>query len=300
MVDYYQILEVPRTATAQEIKASYKRLAMKFHPDHNLNNPFAEDYFKRVTEAYRVLGDTSRKYLYDLGLAIPTPAQASQQAYAYTAPQSYEPYVNDYDPKNFVSKSMKRKIAIATVAFGLLMVVAGVWFLAYLNTRSARIYLNEANILYRDREPRQALLKITHALRHDKYHYEAYLLRAKIHTNMFNYLRAVEDYDFVIQHQRPIQPKEVGKLYFERGYCYYKAYDFENALKDFKKAITQNPSDEKCDFFITAALIKNHKATPELCEKVGKANQLGIKEAEEIMKIYCTKPKPKPIEQPQP
>jgi curved DNA-binding protein CbpA len=47
--DYYKELEVPKTATADEIKKSFRRLAREFHPDTNPNNPAAEERFKRIS-----------------------------------------------------------------------------------------------------------------------------------------------------------------------------------------------------------------------------------------------------------
>ncbi len=63
--DYYKELEVPKTATADEIKKSFRRLAREFHPDTNPNNPAAEERFKRISEAYDVLGDAEKRAKYD-------------------------------------------------------------------------------------------------------------------------------------------------------------------------------------------------------------------------------------------
>ena len=63
--DYYEILEVPRTATEQEIKSSYRRLALKFHPDRNPGDKVSEDKFKEAAEAYAVLIDTDKRHMYD-------------------------------------------------------------------------------------------------------------------------------------------------------------------------------------------------------------------------------------------
>ncbi len=62
--DYYEILEVPRTASADEIKKSFRRLARKFHPDVN-KAPKAEEKFKQVNEAYEVLKDPQKRKQYD-------------------------------------------------------------------------------------------------------------------------------------------------------------------------------------------------------------------------------------------
>jgi molecular chaperone DnaJ len=63
--DYYEILTVTRTATDQEIKSSYRKLAMQFHPDRNPGNQEAEEKFKEAAEAYSVLSDTQKRAQYD-------------------------------------------------------------------------------------------------------------------------------------------------------------------------------------------------------------------------------------------
>ncbi len=63
--DYYATLNVPRTATDDEIKKAYRKLAMRYHPDKNPGNKSAEDRFKEVGEAYEVLRDPKRRQMYD-------------------------------------------------------------------------------------------------------------------------------------------------------------------------------------------------------------------------------------------
>jgi molecular chaperone DnaJ len=63
--DYYEILGVERTATDQEIKSAYRKLALKNHPDRNPGNKEAEERFKEAAEAYAVLADGDKRHMYD-------------------------------------------------------------------------------------------------------------------------------------------------------------------------------------------------------------------------------------------
>lgn len=63
--DYYEILGISRSASEQEVKSSYRKLAMQYHPDRNPGNPAAEDKFKEASEAYSVLIDSEKRARYD-------------------------------------------------------------------------------------------------------------------------------------------------------------------------------------------------------------------------------------------
>src|SRR5687768_1297073 len=63
--DYYQLLGVPETANAEDIKKAYRKLAKQYHPDANQNDPKAAEKFKEIGEAYGVLSDTEKRNHYD-------------------------------------------------------------------------------------------------------------------------------------------------------------------------------------------------------------------------------------------
>lgn len=63
--DYYEVLGVNKDASSEEIKKSYRKLAMKYHPDRNPDNPKAEEQFKEAKEAYEMLSDDQKRAAYD-------------------------------------------------------------------------------------------------------------------------------------------------------------------------------------------------------------------------------------------
>jgi curved DNA-binding protein len=63
--DYYQILGLPRSASTEEIRKAYRKLAMQYHPDHNPGDKQSEDRFKEINEAYQVLNDPQKRAHYD-------------------------------------------------------------------------------------------------------------------------------------------------------------------------------------------------------------------------------------------
>ena len=64
-IDYYEVLQVSKTASDQELKTAYRKLAMQYHPDRNPDNPEAEAKFKECSEAYSILSDGEKRAAYD-------------------------------------------------------------------------------------------------------------------------------------------------------------------------------------------------------------------------------------------
>ena len=64
--NFYEILEIPETANLDDIKKSYRRLSMMYHPDKNKNNPETTAKFQKISEAYETLGDKDKKNEYDM------------------------------------------------------------------------------------------------------------------------------------------------------------------------------------------------------------------------------------------
>ena len=67
-MDYYKILNVPHQADESQIKQAYRKLAKRYHPDLNPDNPEAEARFKDIVEAYETLGDPAKRRKYDANM----------------------------------------------------------------------------------------------------------------------------------------------------------------------------------------------------------------------------------------
>jgi DnaJ-class molecular chaperone len=86
-IDYYHVLKVPRSATAEEIKAAYRKLAIEHHPDKTGGDVQSAQIFKEVSEAYETLGDLSKRQAYD---------DAQSRAPVSNLNETIVPVVEDY------------------------------------------------------------------------------------------------------------------------------------------------------------------------------------------------------------
>ena len=92
MKDFYKILGLNKDATENEIKKAYRKLAKKWHPDKNRDNPKAEEKFKEIQEAYETLSDPKKKETYDFG--------GSDSGYDYSTFNGFEGFKSYTGTKN--------------------------------------------------------------------------------------------------------------------------------------------------------------------------------------------------------
>lgn len=157
--DYYQLLDVAEVATADEIKAAYRRQAMRYHPDRNPNDAAAEERFLLIAEAYRTLGDTEARYQYDGWLekqrrysaapelaAMPHHTRVSvRHAYARREErrrrrESRSAYRRaPHAPRGMLHRRVSKRSPIHYLVFYLIcMAVMLPWFVRYLHTEEPK------------------------------------------------------------------------------------------------------------------------------------------------------------------
>ena len=102
--DYYKILEVSPGATAIDIKKSYRRLALKYHPDKNFGNTIFEAKFKEIQEAYDILSDDRKRYAYN--------EKRSRRTYTSTSTNKKPP--TPVTPQSIINQTVefRRKVSV--------------------------------------------------------------------------------------------------------------------------------------------------------------------------------------------
>jgi len=88
--DYYKILQVAESATSEEIKKAYRKLAILHHPDRNPNDAEAEERFKEITEAYGVLMDANKRREYDRFRTNPFAGNDDRPGFSYSQQEIFE------------------------------------------------------------------------------------------------------------------------------------------------------------------------------------------------------------------
>jgi curved DNA-binding protein CbpA len=114
MESLYDILEISSEANEKEIKAAYKRLALKYHPDKNFGDSYAEEKFKSINNAYQILSDSTRKAHYDYSRNNPYFYQNSTYTYSHnTNTYSENNHTKNSKSWTYTNEDRKRDEALA-------------------------------------------------------------------------------------------------------------------------------------------------------------------------------------------
>jgi curved DNA-binding protein CbpA len=297
MQNLYEILEVKKDATPEEIKSSYKRLALLYHPDRNPNNPEAEEYFKIITHAYQILSDDNLRKQYDYKQKLnkiytENPTQYSTNSSTqifYTPPQTaqnYTPYENSYDPINYITQKGQKKILFGTIMVLFLLITTGLYFGWYMNERKAYVHLESAKKNIQSKEFKQALSNLNMSIKYKKDLVEARLLKADIYLKeLENPFNAIEEYNWLIENTQ----FNKSNLYALKANAHWKAYQKQEALDNINMALKLD--NNNVHFLYQSALIKLDyfgKESKEVCLDLDRSFRIKkLTKIDSLKKLYC-------------
>jgi curved DNA-binding protein CbpA len=218
LLNYYQILELANFSSRESVKGAFKRLAFQFHPDRNPDNAEAEERFKQINEAYRVLSDPGRKYRYDELLR--TGAASAQQviingdsgAKTYYRRPNPDPRYRRRAPPGYIPPARPQNPYLPTnMQMGCIAVGLMVYLFFLVRTALvlyAKVTYDFALEAVAKRNYRQAYDYLQQTVASDPNHYQAFALKGRICAErLFYYFEAAESYTQAIKHAPNFRPE---------------------------------------------------------------------------------------------
>ncbi|MFL5729946.1 MAG: DnaJ domain-containing protein [Cytophagaceae bacterium] len=253
-MNHYDILGLTMTASQEEIRAAYKKLAKEFHPDkHNGSEAYYEEKFKQVNSAYQTLSNPARRSLYDLKLryrasgtstskdrkspGFPSFHKANQQKKAKAA--------HEARMRKEKERRKERKIWWISGAGFLVFMVVCVFFYNYMNHYSAELSLNKGLEAEKEKRYMAAMELYSQALDYDDKFGEAWKRRADLKLKAFsNYRSALPDYSAAIRYSSPNH----WNTFYRRAKCCFNMELYEQAAQDLDQAISLNHANDSIYF----------------------------------------------------
>ena len=308
MADYYDILGVESTASAQEIRDAYKTMAKKYHPDKNVDNPYAEEVFKRINTAYQVLSDQQKRYQYDQSQIYQTvattatssetnyyrPNNTGQAPYRNTTRQSYKTR-RIYRPKSkyryaHIPKRVRRNLNILAGVVGLGVLIFGFYIYDASRYYAARHRYQQAVKYMQEKDYYLAIKNLHEAVAFNPALVEAHLLIGKINDSVYKQPEIA-----YINYSRAIRYSETptAEMYYQRGLYAFDAEKYQWAAEDFSQVEVMNPQKAEAYYYRGLAywgFLDRHRF-PEInrlaCEDFAKAYQLGYQPARKAHFTLC-------------
>jgi curved DNA-binding protein CbpA len=242
--NFYNILGINPTSSTQEVKAAYKRLALKYHPDKNPGNISAEELFKLVNTAYQTLSNPSKRARYDLKLKYQQEQQRIlKRQYSHQYDSSYQTRqpagVSEryYRTIRREDRSFSRKDWLITLsfvagilAFSLLLKVVMDYVTGEDRYKTALTYIENGKYTS------------AHRLLSDAIHFmpenaDAYEARAKIELDIYeDYSAAIHDLNKVVA----LRQSPSAQVYLMRGLSFQQLAQYQKAEKDLSYALELN------------------------------------------------------------
>ncbi len=245
MADYYSILGVSFYASQEEIKRSYKRLAVRYHPDKNPGDTQAEEKFKQISAAYQVLSHPEKKEQYDQlilyaltqqfgGESASAPSVARRQR-----PQPQETFVRMVTP---LERRKARQVYVFSVVTIICLMIFCGWFFFFMERFSAESWTRQAYEAYQENDYAKALGFLSDAFKKINDIPETNYLKGIIELYQFeNYKVGHRFIDRAIVFSKeqavPIPPQ----YYLDRAYAGYKLGLYDSTAADLDTVLAYVP-----------------------------------------------------------
>lgn len=257
MTDYYEILEIDRNATAATIRAAYKRLAMRYHPDRNAGDKKAEEHFKRINEAYHVLSDPVKKSQYDYQPAVDYQTTVHQAYYQELRRRRYQQW--QQTRRDYRYKLDRNYYRMQGLAFLVFLAISGVCFsIMYLSEyftdrqrqaewRRHTEQLEKVNGLFNEGQYDRAFAMIHSLQQEEPLEYRFYYARDSLIASLReaaqtryddqHFGEAVRYYGVLKIQEDPPTFETLNRL----ALCQYFLGNYEESVRDLKQLYVQQP-----------------------------------------------------------
>jgi len=244
--NYYYILGLDSSTSQAGIKTAFRKLAKKYHPDKNLNDPGLEEKFKRINEAYETLSDPDKKWIYDQKFVRKRQKSYTSHPsdYVTSTPSKYRSRKSNYKKREVKYKVDKITYSQGTLMFGKIFIIVLIMFVILIQVflrYFASLHNYNKGIEYIEiKAYTDALVSLNHAIvNFGAKSTDAAILAARIEIEKKrNYKSAVEFCNQAFKHVE--KKSDIAEIYYLRGISWRLLGSYNNARNDLEKSISFN------------------------------------------------------------